>query len=351
MDFSKIRNFLFLALLAAVTVIFVLIIKTFAYPIFWAAIIASIFYPIYKAIDRRLKVRNLSASITLSLVLLIIIIPLIVVSSLIVKESIDLYASFSDNRGQIAESVSQTLNWIKHNPYTAQLNIDEAFWTEKFSDVARGITAFLVSSVKALTQNSIIFVVMFLITFYTLFFFIRDGEELLKKLMHLCPLGDDHEKLLYQKFTSTARATIKGGLIVGLIQGALGGAMFYIAGIQGAIIWGLLMVLASSIPGFGSYIIWLPAAIIMLILGRTWTGIGMILFGSLIIGTIDNFLRPVLVGKDTSMHPLLVLLSTLGGIAVFGISGFIIGPIIASLMLAFWEMYEHYYSKDLNHNS
>lgn len=350
MDFIKIRNFIFLALLVAVSIAFLWIIKTFAYPIFWAAIIAGTFYPLYRIINKKLTIPNLSTAITMAIILIIIVIPLILVSSLVVKESIDLYSSLTYNSGQINESIHSAMEWVKNNPYTARFNIDETFWATKFSELAKAVTTFLIGSAKSFTQNSIVFLIMLFITFYTLFFFIRDGEAMLKKLMHLCPLGDDHEKMLYDKFTSTTRATIKGSLIVGLIQGALGGAMFAIAGIDGAIIWGILMVLVSSVPGIGSYFIWLPAAIIMLISGHTWTGVGMILFGSLVIGTIDNFLRPVLVGKDSQMHPLLVLLSTLGGIAVFGISGFIIGPIIAALMMAFWEMYEHSYRKDLNKN-
>lgn len=344
------RSFLFLALLAAVTIIFIWIIKTFAFPIFWAAIIAAVFYPVYKAIDRKLKVPNLSTSITMMIVLAIIVIPLILISLLVVRESISLYTSISTNKGQINEGFQQAVSWLKNNPYTAQLNIDSAFWSEKISDLAKSITSFLVDSAKNFTQNTIVFLIMFFITFYTLFFFIRDGEKLLKMLMHLCPLGDEHEKILYAKFASTSRATIKGSLIVGAIQGVLGGLMFFVAGIPGALIWGILMVLLASVPGIGPYFIWLPAAIVMLILGNTWTGISMILFGALVIGTIDNFLRPILVGKDSQMHPLLVLLSTLGGIAVFGISGFIIGPVIAALMLAFWDMYEHYYRKDLDKN-
>lgn len=350
MDFSKMRNFLFLSLLAVVTVTFIWIIKTFAYPIFWAAIIAAVFYPVYKAIDRRLRVPNLSTAITMMAVLAIIVVPLVLISTLVLRESFGFYTSLTNNQGQIHDSIRHALEWVKNNPYVAQLNFNENFWTDKFAEFAKSITSFLLTSARDLTQNSIIFMIMFFITFYTLFFFIRDGEKLLKQLMHLCPLGDDHEKMLYEKFTSTTRATIKGSLIIGLIQGTLGGLMFFVAGIQGAIIWGILMVLLASVPGIGPYFVWLPAAIIMILIGNTWTGIGMILFGALVIGTIDNLLRPVLVGKDSQMHPLLVLLSTLGGIAVFGISGFIIGPIIASLMLAFWDMYEHYYRKDLDRN-
>ena len=344
------RNFLFVALLAVVTVAFLWIIKTFAYPIFWAAIIAGMFYPIYKIFNKKLKVPNLSTAITMMIVLVIIVVPLILIGTLVVSQSIDMYNSLSQNTGNIKTGINTAVEWIRNNPLTAQLNIDQSAITQKFTELAQTLTSFLLNSAKNFTQNSVVFLIMLFITFYSLFFFIRDGEKLLKKLMHLCPLGDEQEKMLYNKFTSTTRATIKGSLIIGLIQGTLGGLMFWVAGINGAIIWGLLMVLLASVPGIGPYFVWLPAAIVMIILGHTWTGIGMILFGALVIGTIDNILRPMLVGKDSQMHPLLVLLSTLGGIAVFGISGFIIGPIIASLMLAFWEMYESHYRKELEEN-
>jgi predicted PurR-regulated permease PerM len=350
MDFTKIRNFLFIGLLAAVSIAFLWTIKAFIYPIFWAAIIAGIFYPLYKFLNRKLRVPNLSTSITMMIVIAIIVTPLTLISILVVNQSIELYTSFSQNSSTLQNGITAAVEWLKGSPLAAGLNIDETIITEKFSELGQLVTSYLLTSAKKFTQNSIVFLVMFFITFYALFFFIRDGEKLLKKIMHLCPLGDEQEKFLYSKFTSTARATIKGSLVVGLIQGTLGGLMFAVAGFQGAIIWGILMVLLASVPALGSYFIWLPAAIIAIITGRVWTGIGMILFGALIIGTIDNFLRPILVGKDSQMHPLMVLLSTLGGIAVFGISGFIIGPIIASLMLAFWEMYETHYRKELEKN-
>ena len=161
---------------------------------------------------------------------------------------------------------------------------------------------------------------------------------------------DKNETLLYNKFTSTARATIRGTLLIGLIQGILGAILFSVTGIQGALIWAIIMTLTAIIPAAGSYIIWLPAGIISLIVGDIWQGVLIMVFGFLVISTIDNFLRPILVGKDTQIHPLLILFSTLGGILVFGISGFLVGPIITSFFLALWEMYAHHYRKELANN-
>jgi len=168
--------------------------------------------------------------------------------------------------------------------------------------------------------------------------------------MHLSPLGDRYETMLYERFTSTTRATLKGTLLVGLVQGSLGGIVFYLAGVQGALIWGLIMAAASIVPALGSSIVWLPAGIIALALGNVWQGLMILILGAFLISTIDNLLRPKLVGKDIQMHPLLVLFSTLGGIFWFGISGVVIGPVIAALFLAVISIYDDHYSNELGKN-
>ncbi|MDP1709340.1 MAG: AI-2E family transporter, partial [Candidatus Komeilibacteria bacterium] len=344
------RNFIFLGLLGIVTVIFLYIIKTFAYPLLWAAIIAGIFYPVYSWLTAKLKYHTLSAGLTLILVFLVIIIPLSLITSLLIKESVDIYNTADNNSSQIKSTLQNSFEWIKNNPLTAKLQINENFWLEKLSEIAKTSTAYIFTTLKAFTQNSLVFLLMFAIMLYALFFFLRDGDKMLKKMTHLCPLGDKYEKMLYKRFISTARATLKGTIIVGSIQALLGGLLFYYFGIQGVVIWTLVMFFLAIIPGIGCSPVWFLAGLILLITGQTWQGLTMWAVGFLIISTVDNILRPVLVGKDTQMHPLLVFLSTLGGIAVFGISGFIIGPIITALLLSFWEMYEEYYKNELDHN-
>lgn len=350
MDFTKIRNYLFLGLLLVVSLGFFSTIKVFAYPIFWAMVIAAIFYPAYNWINKKLKHPDLSSTITLIAVFLVIVIPFSLIGTLVIKQSVDLYTSINGNRGQIIQTVQNVTHWIKNTPLTKQINFDDAFWVEKFSQLTQTVTTFLIESATAFTQDSVTFVIMFIVMFYTLFFFLRDGEKFLRKLMHLCPLGDKYEQRLYNRFTSTARATIKGNLILGAIQGGLGVLLFSLTGVPGALIWGIIMMLFCIIPGLGSFIVWFPVGLIVLIAGNAWQGITILIVGALLISTIDNFLRPILVGKDIQMHPLLVLFSTLGGIVVFGASGFVIGPIIAALFMAFWDMYEEYYRDELNHN-
>ena len=350
MNFSKVKSLIFFVSLITVTVAFIYLLKPFFYPIFWAAIIAGIFYPVFKKIKAKIKHANISAIATIFIVLVIIIIPVVFLSGLIVRESLSIYESLAGQQGRIVSTVKDVFDWIKSNPLTDRLHINEQQVAAKLTEGAKIVTDFIFTAAKNLTQNSITFVVMFIIMIYALFFFLKDGEKLLRKLMHISPLGDQHEITMYKKFTSTARAALKGTVIVGAIQGFLGAVLFYAVGIEGALIWGIIMTLFSVVPGFGSFIVWLPAAIIMFISGNIWQGVIIAVFGALVISTIDNFLRPVLVGKDTQMHPLLILFSTLGGLILFGVSGFVIGPIISALLLSLWEMYEQYYREELSHD-
>lgn len=347
MDLSKIRGLLFIIFFGVTTIGFIYLLRPFFYPIFWAAVLASLFYPVYRKINNKIKHNNTSSLLTIGLILVIIIIPVTLLSGLIFKQSFNLYGSLANKQGPVVSTVKNVISWIKNNPITDKLNIDEQQVTAKLTEVAKTITDLIFTAAKDLTQNSLTFLVMFIIMIYTLFFFLKDGENLLKRLSHISPLGNKHELIMYKKFTSTARAALKGTLIVGGIQGFLGALLFYITGIEGALIWGIIMMLFSVVPGFGSYIVWLPAAIIMFIVGNTWQGIVIVAVGAFLISTIDNFIRPILIGKDTQMHPLLILFSTLGGILFFGISGFIIGPIITAFLMSLWGMYEQYYQDEL----
>jgi len=350
MDFSKIRNYLFLGLLLLVSVFFLKLLRPFGYSIFWAAVLAGLFYPTYKKINKSLRHPNLSTVITLSLIGVIIIVPLLIVSTLVVHESINVYGKISSNVDQIKNAVVTTFNTIKDNPLVAQLNIDEGAFAEKVSQYSGKGLSYIYDSAVTITQSSFEFFFMFALMLYALFFFIRDGDKLLKKIMYLSPLGDKYEKTLYNRFIATTRASLKGTILIALLQGSLGGILFAVVGIPAALIWGVVMVFASLVPSVGSAIVWLPAAIIMFLLGNIWEAIVIVAIGAGVIGTIDNFLRPYLVGKDLSMHPLIILFSILGGLVMFGISGFVIGPIIAALFLSFWDMYAQYYKEELSNN-
>lgn len=348
LGFDKMRSAFFFGLIIILAIAILYIVRPFFYPIFWAAVLAILFYPIYSWFYRCIKMPNLSSLLTLILIITIIFLPLTLISTLLIDESINLYQTATNwNFDGGFQNLSNRLAQTSLAPLIEKAQTE---WTTYVGDAAKTLSLFLFNNIKSITQNSARFVLMLFIMFYTLFFFLKDGPTILKRLMHLSPLGDEHERMLYEKFNSAARATLKGTFIVGAVQGTLAGLMFWITGVQGALLWGIIMVLCAMIPAVGPSIIWFPAGIIMLLLGNIWQGLLILLVGVFVISTIDNLIRPKLVGQDIQMHPLLVLFSTLGGIMLFGISGFVIGPVIASLFVATTAIYDHHYRNELQNN-
>jgi len=180
---------------------------------------------------------------------------------------------------------------------------------------------------------------MLFIMLYTMFFFLMDGNKLIDKILYYLPLEDHDERRMLNKFTSVTRATLKGTAVIGLLQGVLAGGAFAVVGIEGAVFWGAIMAVLSFIPGIGSALVWVPAVIILAATGQFAKAIGLGVFCAAVVGSIDNLLRPILVGRDTQMHELMILFGTLGGILMFGVVGVIIGPIIAALFVTVWEIY------------
>jgi len=340
MNSEKSRHIAFYVLLGLATLLFLYLMMPFFYPIFWAAVIAGIFRPAYQRLGRKIKSPNISATIVLIMILLIIILPAGVIGSLLLTESMDLYNALDANSSSIEQQIQDISNKITTNHYLSRLHIDTAFLTANLAEGAKNVTNFIIGSLKNLTQNTIVFGVNFSIMLYTLFFFIRDGHKFVRMIMKLFPLERARESLILERFTATARATLKVTLIIGGIQGILGGLIFFLTGVKGALTWGTLMVFTSIVPAIGCSLVWAPAGIVMIIMGHFWEGMIILAFGIIVVSHVDTFLRPLLLGHDVQMHTLLIFLSTLGGLSLFGISGFVIGPIITSLVQAFWEMHD-----------
>jgi predicted PurR-regulated permease PerM len=339
-DPKKVQSLIFFCLLGLVTLVFIYLLKPFFKPLFWAAVIAGISKPLYDRLLKKLKRPNLSASLMLGLVALMILLPAGIIASLLVSESVQIYNAISADKGLIEQKVRDALAMATNHPYISQFNVDDQFFIDKFRDAIKNVANYIIVHLSGYTQNTVVFLIQFGVMIYTLYFFFRDGDRILKRVLRMCFLESGRGRILYEHFVATARATLKATLLLGGLQGISGGLIFYITGIEGALIWGLLMVVLAILPGIGCAIIWAPAGILMLIGGHIWEGIVILTFGALVISMADNLLRPILIGGDVAMHPLLIFLSTLGGLVVFGLSGFVIGPIIASLFLAIWDMYD-----------
>ncbi len=201
------------------------------------------------------------------------------------------------------------------------------------------ISGFLINSLSSATVGTMNFLFMTFVLLYAMYFFLMDGKKLVRQALYYLPLEDRDEQLLLARFTSVARATLKGTAVIGVLQGALSGLAFAVVGIPSAVFWGVIMTILSILPGIGTALVWVPAAVILGASGHYGKAVGLVAFCSLVVGSLDNLLRPALVGKDTQMHELMIFLSTLGGIVMFGVVGFIIGPIIAALFLSVWEIY------------
>ena len=340
---SKESNILFFASLGMVTILFFYLLKPFFFPIFWAAVIAGVFRPLYSRINRKLNRPNLSTAILFLLIALIILLPLGTVGKLVFNESVQLYETMNPNAKHMDRSLQHLMDTISGNSVAHLFHINKAMLISKTTEVVQGITNYIFIHLTELTQNTLGLLIQFAIMLYTLFFFVRDGDRFLRTAMKVIPLGMGREKFLYKRFIATARSTLKVTLIIGGIQGTLGGLVFLVTDVEGALIWGLLMILMAIVPLVGCSIIWAPTGILMLLTGHIWEGAMILAVGFLVISTVDNVLRPILIGQDVEMHPLLIFLSTLGGIILFGFSGFVIGPVITSLLIAIWEMYEEFY--------
>ncbi len=346
LSFNKMRSAFFFGMIGILSIAMLYLFQPFFYPIFWAAVIAIMFYPHYQWLNEYLKMPNLNASIMVGTVVLTIFVPLVLIFSLLINQINTIYNNIDPKI--FVKPITLANNWLEHTPLSSIIPTSSQEWSIQIAELSNKIGGSALQYLKSFTQNSFSFILNLFLMFYTLFFFFRDGERILKRLMHLSPLGEKYEIMLYNHFTSTVRATLKSTLITGMVQGAIGGLLFLFTGIPGALVWAVVMIMFSIIPAFGSFIIWLPAGLVMLALGNVWQAITIFAVGTFVISTIDNLLRPPLIGKDIQMHQLLVLFSTLGGIFIFGISGFVIGPIIASLYLAIMNIYDHYYKNELD---
>ena len=334
---DKFQQTMGIIILLGITFLTLLLFKPFFMPLFWAAVLASVFAPCHTKLENKLKSSGLSAALTVIIILICIILPVTLVGYLLTTECGRIYTLLEGEIGPA--KLYQFLAQIQEHPYVRSLvSLDEAFWTGKFSEMGQEISQYIMTAFKNITNNTLLLFVQFAVMIYALFFFIKDGAKFLQAAADHFPLNSDRVWVLFRTFGSTSKAALKTILIIGGVQGLLGGLLFYFLNIEGAMTWGIMMTLTSVIPGIGASIVWLPLGVVMMLMGHYWSGGIILAFGVLIVVVLmDNLLRPLLLGHDTQMHPLLIFLSTLGGIVVFGISGIVMGPLIMAFFLTVWR--------------
>jgi predicted PurR-regulated permease PerM len=271
--------------------------------------------------------------------IVVVLIPLLLLIGLIVGQAIDVGQAVTPWIKQSLEQPDKLTAYLQQLPFYEYIEPYRGIILEKAGQVVGMISNWIVGGLSQATLGTANFLFMTFVFLYSMFFFQMDGARLIEKILYYLPLNSDDESLMLNKFTSVTRATLKGSMMIGILQGGLAGGAFAIAGIDNAVFWGTVMALLSVIPSVGSALVWIPAAIILIMQDSVTAGVGLMLFCGLIVGSLDNFLRPILVGKDTKMHELMIFFGTLGGILMFGIAGIFIGPLIASLFITIWELY------------
>jgi predicted PurR-regulated permease PerM len=337
---KRFRQAFLLLLVGTISAAFVAMIRAFVLTILLAAIFTGLSYPVYRWVLRHARGHDAIAAVaTLLLLLLLVMAPVLTVlgaganAALRVTETIrPRLQQLVDQPGEFDQRLRALPGYHRIEPFREQL-------LTKTGELVGTASAFVFAALSATTRATAVFIFHFFVMLYTMFFFLTGGPDLLKTVLSYLPLTEADKQRMLAKFVSVTRATLKGTIFIGTTQGVLGGLAFWAIGLDGAVFWGLVMTVLSIIPGVGGALVWVPAAIILVASGEIWRGVGLAAFCSLIVGSIDNVIRPRLVGRDTQMHDLLIFFSTLGGLMLFGAMGFILGPLLAALFVTAWEMF------------
>jgi predicted PurR-regulated permease PerM len=343
-DRKKFHRVFILLLAVVVSAVFLYMIRGFIVTVLMAAIFSGLAHPLYRGLLRGVRGRRAVAAIlTLLTLLVLVVLPLVAFMGIVATEAVSISQSVTPWVRDHLREPGEISRLLERVPYFSQIQEQvkdySAQLIEKLGELAGRVSSFLVNSLSEATKGTVGFLFQLFVMIYAMFFFLVGGRGALDKAMVYVPLPEGDKELLLDKFVSVARATIKGTFVVGLVQGGLAGLAFAVVGIQGSAFWGTIMVVLSIIPGIGTALIWGPAVIYLFAVGETVSAVGLLVWCVLVVGTVDNFLRPKLVGADTKMPDLLILLSTFGGLSLFGAVGLVLGPIIAALFIAVWRIY------------
>ena len=346
---ARFRKGFLLALVVAITAAFVFVIRDFLMTIFVAAIFSGLAHPLYRQLRKAFGGHEALASAgTLLIIVLLVGGPLVFVVSIVTTEAVRMSDNLISFVTQLINEPTSINTYLDRIPGIQWLTPYRETILAKAGEAAGSLGTIIVSSLSSTTRGTLALIFDFFMMLYAMFFFLIKGRQYLDSMLQYLPLRESEQNLMLQRFVSVTRATLKGSLLIGMVQGTLGGVMLAILGVPGAVLLGLLMIVLSLLPLIGGALVWVPVAIVLVIQGAWIKALVLAGFCSIVIGSIDNLLRPRLVGHDTKMSDLVVLFSTLGGIAAFGAIGFIVGPIIAALFITIWEIFGKAYRDDLD---
>lgn len=347
---SALQHWSFLLLLGGVSVLFLWVVWPFLGPVMWAALAAIMFQPLYRWCLRTCRGRrNLAATLALFFIFVAVLLPALWIGSLVIGEAIALVNKVRANPIDV-DGVFQSAFAMLPEPL--QRMATENGWTdmtimqdrvEGFLGESAGIIA---SQAVSIGSGALGFFLSFGIGLYVLYFLLRDGKRIGETILHSAPVEREIADRLADRFLGIVRAVIKGSGVVGIVQGTVGGIVLWMAGVPSPLLLGVLMAILALIPAVGTALVWIPAGIWLIIAGELWAGIFVLGAGTVIISSIDNVLRPILVGRDTGIPDWIILVTTLGGISLAGFSGIVIGPLVAGLFLASWSILQEQRAED-----
>ena len=322
------KRFLIL-LLVIISLVFIVMIRQFVITLLLAAIVSGMAFPLYRWLLGVFRDRKaLSSFATIATVFLVVVVPLTFFLGIVVSQAVSISQAVQPEVQRLLDEPTTLDDLIDQVPY-----VEKDWVITKLGEVTQRVGQFLIQRLAAATAGTALFLFNLFIMLYAMFFFLIYGRPVLDRMLYYLPLSNEDKDLMLEKFISVSRATVKGTLVIGIVQGGLAGLAFAVVGIKGAVFWGTVMVVLSIIPAVGAALVWIPAVVYLLATGQVGAGIGLAVWCGGVVGTADNFLRPRLIGQDTKMPDLLVLLGTLGGLSLFGAVGVIIGPIVAALFL------------------
>ncbi len=337
------RTAFVLLLVLAISALFLAVTWPFLKPLLLGALLAGLSRPLYRWVTRMLGGRkSLAAVLTLLILFGVVAGPISAFIGVVVQQALGVSNEaipwVQTHLG--SASAFNAHDWlVQRFPSLADYVPQQEQITASAARIAKATGAFLVAGATQLTAGTATFLLNLFVMLYAMFFFLRDGGLITEKIFYYMPLSHEDEERVLERLTSVTRATIKGTVVIGIIQGALAGLGFWVAGLDGAAFWGTIMMVLSVIPGIGAALIWVPAVIYLFIIGQNWTATLLLIWCAAVVGTVDNLLRPRLVGKDAKMPDLLILVGTLGGLFLFGPIGFIVGPLVCGLFLTVWDIY------------
>lgn len=343
------RKFFVLLLLFGVAAVFLNMIRGFLVALFLAAVIAALIHPLQRQVSRTFGGRERLAAVVVVIVFLLAVgVPMLALLGLVAAEAVQISAKvmpwIRDQFEAGSPLAAELPSWL---PFSEELAPYRRTILENIGQGVSAVGKFLVGGIPDVTQGTIRILLDAFILVYALFFFLVEGRQWLVQAKNYVPLQNEDRDLIVERGFAVTRAALKGILVIGLLQGVLVGLAFWAAGIQGAAFWGAIVLILSAIPALGSGLVWGPAALYLFVSGEIGWGIAMLAWGIVIVGLVDNVLRPIVVGRDAKLPDLVVLISTLGGITVFGVAGILIGPIIAAILSIVLDIYHAAFARAL----